>query len=101
MGKLHLNEIILQNILQYTDIGIHVIDKNRKTIMYNKAMAELEGLEIEQVMDKDLLEVFPSLKQNTSTLIKVLDTKKPILNTTQNYLNFKGKKITTINSTIP
>lgn len=101
MGKLNLSGIILQNILQYTDIGIHVIDKNRKTIMYNKAMAELEGLEIEQVMDKDLLEVFPSLKQNTSTLIKVLDTKKPILNTTQNYLNFKGKKITTINSTIP
>ncbi len=76
MGKLNLSGIILQNILQYTDIGIHVIDKNRKTIMYNKAMAELEGLEIEQVMDKDLLEVFPSLKQNTSTLIKVLDTKK-------------------------
>lgn len=101
MDKLNLKEIILKNILHYTDIGIHVIDKNRKTIMYNKTMAELEGLEIEQVVGKDLLEVFPSLNPNTSTLIKVLDTKKPIFDKTQNYLNFKGENITTINSTIP
>ena len=44
MRKIDLNEIILQNILHHTDIGIHVIDKDRRTIAYNDAMAKLEGL---------------------------------------------------------
>ena len=77
MEKKHIKEIVLQNVLQYTDIGIHVIDENRKTILYNKVMAQLEGLKAEQVLQKDLLDIFPSLNKDTSTLIKVLNTKKP------------------------
>ncbi|QQY80549.1 arginine utilization regulatory protein [Keratinibaculum paraultunense] len=101
MGKVDLNKIILQNILNHVDIGIHVIDENRKTILYNEAMSKLEGLDIKQVMNKDLLQVFPSLNEDSSTLIKVLNTGESILDETQSYLNYEGKKITTINSTIP
>lgn len=101
MKKIDLDKVALQNILQYATIGVHVIDKTRKTIIYNSTMAELEGLSVAQVMEKDILEIFPSLDENTSTLIKVLHTGRPIINGTQTYLNFKGQKITTINSTIP
>ena len=101
MGKLSLNEIVLQNILHNTDMGIHVIDKNRKTIFYNDAMASLEGLKSSQVINKDLLGVFPSLDENSSTLIKVLNSKEPIMDKTQTYLNFKGQKITAVNTTVP
>ncbi len=101
MGKVDLSKIILQNILHHVDIGIHVIDENRKTILYNEAMSKLEGLDIKQVMNKDLLQVFPSLNEDSSTLIKVLNTGESILDETQSYLNYEGKKITTINSTMP
>lgn len=101
MKNVDLNRMVLQNILQHIDLGIHVIDKNRKTVIYNEIMAELEGLKIEQVMDKDLLDIFPSLNEETSTLIKVLATKKSIIKETQTYINMKGKKIMTVNSTIP
>ena len=101
MGKLSLNEIVLQNILHNTDMGVHVIDKNRKTIFYNDAMASLEGLKSSQVINKDLLDVFPSLDENSSTLIKVLNSKEPIMDKTQTYLNFKGQKITAVNTTVP
>jgi len=101
MGKTDIYKILMQNILQYGEIGLHVIDNNRKTIIYNKIMADLEGLGVNQVFGKDILEIFPSLNENTSTLIKVLYTFEPILNSTQTYLNYKGKEITTINSTIP
>ncbi|NLJ98840.1 MAG: sigma 54-interacting transcriptional regulator [Tissierellia bacterium] len=101
MKEANLNQIILQNILQYTDIGIHVIDKARKTIIYNEAMGTLEGLAMHQVVGKDLLDTFPSLNENTSTLIRVLSIKKPILDKVQIYINFKGQKITSLNSTIP
>lgn len=101
MSKIDYNEIAMQNILQYGDAGIHVIDNSGKTIIYNEVMAELEGLERSQVLNKDIFEIFPSLNQETSTLIRVLNTGKPILTSTQSYLNFKGQRITSINSTIP
>lgn len=101
MKNTDINIIILQNILQYIDVGIHIIDKNRKTIMYNEAMGKLEGLDSQQVVNKDLLNVYPSLNEKTSTLIKVMDTKKAVLDKTQKYTNVKGKKINSLNSTIP
>ncbi len=101
MRTKNIDKIIMQNILHYGDIGVHVIDKDKKTIVYNETMANLEGLERTEVLEKEMLINFPSLNQDTSTLIKVLNTGIPILNSTQTYLNFKGKKITSINSTIP
>ncbi len=101
MNKNKINDLVVQNILQHGNIGVHVIDKDRRTIIYNEAMAELEGLEIFQVLDKDILDIFPSLDENTSTLIKVIHSGEPILNSTQTYFNYRGHSITTISSTIP
>lgn len=101
MRKADLNEVILQNILHHADVGIHAINRDRKTIMYNETMSKLEGLDMYYVLNKDILEVFPSLDRESSTLVNVMETGKPILNRTQTYLNYKGQKITTINSTLP
>ncbi|WP_432665380.1 sigma 54-interacting transcriptional regulator [Wukongibacter baidiensis] len=95
-----LNHIV-QNILPHIEEGIHVIDESGKTIIYNSAMVEIEGLEEKQVFGKHLLEVFPSLTNETSTLLKVLKTGKTIEQFKQSYLNLKGKKISTINTTLP
>ncbi len=96
-----LKSSILQNILRYSPVGIHCIDNNYNTIVYNKTMADLEGLSMEKVLNKDILEVFPSLTEESSTLIKVLKSGEEIINRIQSYTNIKGKEITTINSTIP
>ena len=92
---------ILQNILQYSNIGVHVIDKNRKTIIYNDAMAKLEGVEKDKVLGKDIFDVFPSLTDKTSTLVKSMNKDITIKDSTQTYLNYKGQKITSINTSIP
>ncbi|SFH47039.1 arginine utilization regulatory protein [Tindallia magadiensis] len=92
---------ILHKILESIDEGVHVIDDNGFTILYNKAMAELEGMTIEEVMGQKFLHMFPDLDNESSTLLNVLKTEKPILNQSQVYLNKQKKRITTINSTIP
>lgn len=93
--------VILQKILRSIDEGIHVINNEGVTIVYNEAMAELEGMPIEEVLGESLLDVFPSLNQETSTLLKVLKTEKPIINKSQSYLNNQRKQISTISTTIP
>ncbi|OGO78945.1 MAG: sigma-54-dependent Fis family transcriptional regulator [Clostridiales bacterium GWB2_37_7] len=92
---------IIEAIIQNIDIGIHVVDDKGTTVIYNQAMGDMEGLQINDVVGNRLLDMFPSLTAETSTLYRVLNTKKPILNTRQTYLNKHGKQIKTINSTIP
>ncbi|HYE09126.1 MAG TPA: sigma 54-interacting transcriptional regulator [Patescibacteria group bacterium] len=92
---------IIEAIIQNIDVGIHVIDDKGTTVIYNQAMADMEGLQIDDVVGKRLLDIFPSLTSETSTLYRVMSTRKPIYNTRQTYLNKHGKQIKTINSTIP
>lgn len=92
---------LLDVIIRYVDEGIHVIDKNGKTLIYNEAMEGLEGLAVNEVVDKNILEVFPSLNENTSTLLRAVKTKEAMLERYQSYINKRGYNITTVNSTIP
>lgn len=92
---------IIDTILKNIDIGIHVVDCSGKTIIYNQAMADMEGLDIHEVMGESILDIFPSLTPETSTLLTVQKTGKPIYNRYQTYLNNRGKQISTLNSTLP
>lgn len=94
-------ESLIEILLNYVDIGIHIVDKNGNTLFYNKANSKLEGLNENEVIGKNILEIFPSLTPETSTLLKVLKTKEPIINKLQVFLTYKGKEVTTLNTTFP
>lgn len=91
----------MQNILHEVEEGIHIVDKNGVTVVYNQAMEKIEGLESSSVIGKHLLEVFPDWTKENSTLLMAMSYERPIQKQMQTYLNLKGKKITTINTTYP
>lgn len=99
--QLQLKNKIYQQILKEIDIGVHVIDHEGKTIIYNKKMAEIEGMEFEDVFDKDLLDVFSFHTNEHSTLMNALAKGETTNNAKQTYFNNKGQEITTINNTFP
>jgi len=103
MGLKDLNELFeyFKSILNAIDEGIHVINRDGITIFYNYAASQFEGTDINEVIGKHILEVFPSLTRETSTLLRVVETGKPIYNYQQTFVNYKGKNITTLNSTMP
>lgn len=101
MGVNLIYKSILETIIENINAGIHVVDNKSRTIFYNKFMSELEGLDVDEVMGKSIMEIFPFLTEETSTVLTVLKTKKPIFLSSQTYLNTYGKQINTINSTIP
>lgn len=100
-AQLQLKNKISQQILKEIDIGVHAVDHEGKTIIYNKKMAEIEGMDFEDVLDKDLLDVFSFHKNEDSTLIKALTKGEKTVNAKQTYFNNKGHEITTINNTFP
>ncbi|WP_235816527.1 sigma-54 interaction domain-containing protein [Bacillus massilinigeriensis] len=96
-----ISKEVLTAILKGIDEGIHVVDTKGRTIYYNEVAATHDGMDVTEVIGKPVLEVFPSLDEETSTLLKVLQTKTALYNQAQSYLNVHGKMIETINTTIP
>jgi arginine utilization regulatory protein len=96
-----LTQEVLTAILKGIDEGIHVVNTDGKTIFYNEVAAKHDGMNVKEVQGKHLIDAFPSLTEESSTLLKVIKTGKPIYNQTQVYMNLHGTRIDTINTTLP
>jgi len=101
MRQIPITNETLKAILSAIDEGIHAVDDRGMTIYYNHIAAQLDGMQVEEVQGKHLLEVFPSLNVETSTLLKVIETREPIYHQHQSYRNVKGKQVVTVNTTLP
>jgi arginine utilization regulatory protein len=96
-----LTQEVLTAILKGIDEGIHVVNTEGKTIFYNEVAAKHDGMDVKEVQGKYLIDAFPSLTEESSTLLKVIKTGKPIYNQTQVYMNLHGTRIDTMNTTLP
>lgn len=88
-------------MLEHISDGVQIIDDKGHLIYCNHISAKLDDINISDAIGKHITEIYPSLKEEKSTLLEVLVTKKPILNREQTYRTYKGKVIATINSTLP
>ncbi|AZV49429.1 sigma-54-dependent Fis family transcriptional regulator [Bacillus halotolerans] len=93
--------LVFQSILDEIDVGLHVVDEHGNTIVYNNKMMQIEDMEKQDVLNKNLMDVFMFSKQQDSTLVQALQEGKTIKNVKQSYFNNKGQEITTINHTYP
>lgn len=91
----------MQNILHTIEEGVHIVDNDGKSLFYNESMEHIEGLKAEEVLGRHLLEVFPNWEPTNSTLLTALKTGRTIDQQKQSYLNLKGKRISTVNTTFP
>ncbi len=100
MKDLFFRENILE-ILDYIEEGIHIIDSNGRIVYYNLFAQRIDGVERDKAIGRHLLEIYPSLTHETSTLLTVMKTGESIFKEEQTFINYKGEKITTINSSVP
>jgi arginine utilization regulatory protein len=91
----------LRVVLDSINEGIHIVDTCGITVFYNKIAASLDNLDPDEVVGRHILSVFPSLSEDTSTLLSVLRTGRPAPVRQQTFRNYKGDTITTMNSTLP
>jgi len=92
---------ILNALIDSVKVGVLIIDKSGVIMYYNKECSVIDGLSIDDVLGRNLIEVYPSLTLESSIMYQVMKTGKAIYNATQHYTNFKGRLISTVNSTIP
>ncbi len=95
------SNVWLATLLESLEIGVHAVDRDGKTIYYNRWAGWLDGLDPSEVIGKHVLDVFPSLTEETSSLLRVLQTHEKISHERQSYRNFRGDVVHTNNATRP
>lgn len=88
-------------MLEYISDGVQIVDADGNLVYCNHNSAVLDDINISESIGKHITEIYPSLKEEESTLLKVLITKNPIFNKEQTYRTYKGKIIATVNHTLP
>lgn len=94
-------EKIIEELIKLIDEGVYIVDKKGVGRFYNDAMACMEKVNVDDILDKKFHEAFPEVRKNDSTMLKALLKAEPTVKRQQSYKNFYGKEITTVNSTIP
>ncbi|MGM0873199.1 MAG: sigma-54 interaction domain-containing protein [Bacillota bacterium] len=94
-------QTILNTLVDVIDIGVHIIDQDGRTIVYNEKMAKIEGMSSKDVLGKNIPDVFIFQKETESTLIRALYQGTVSQNSKQTYFNNRGHEITTMNDTFP
>ena len=92
---------IVEKIFSMMDEGLHVVDVEGKTVIYNAAIAKMEKMNPDEVLRRPFREVFSHIEESRSTMLQALKHGKTTSNIQQTYQNIDGKEITTINSTYP
>lgn len=92
---------IFQRVLEIIEDGIHIVDRNGITIFYNKTAAKFDDLEGQEVLGRHVLDLFPDLNEETSTLLHAIKSGKPTDNQHQKYINSKDEWVNTVNKTLP
>lgn len=87
--EINFKKIIEMNMLYETllnelDIGIHIINEESKTIIYNQKMMEIESMDRKDILYKNPLDVFVFEENQTSTLIEALQLGKTKKNSKTN-----------------
>ncbi len=94
-------KLILEQLISLMDEGVYIVDKDGIGIFYNDAMAEIERINVDDVVGTEYHKAFPGVKLQDSTMFQALKKGVSTRNKQQSYLNLYGREVTTVNSTVP
>ena len=78
------------SLYNYID-GLMITDEKGKIEYYMTYRPDLVSLREKDVIGKYLLDIYPNLTEDTSSIMRVLKTGKPIFNEEQELRSYKGE----------
>jgi arginine utilization regulatory protein len=99
--QFHMTEAQMCTMFEHITEGIQIIDAEGRLVFCNQKAAMLDDINISESVGKHITEIYPSLAYDESTLLNVLCTQTPIYNREQTFRTYRGKTVTTVNTTLP
>lgn len=94
-------KFLLEESLKYQGRSSMVVDENANIIYYNDLEKNILGINDENIIGRNILDVFKNPREEDSYFCQVLKTGQPIIDGIQTFENFRGNIITVINTIIP
>ena len=88
------------SLYNYID-GLMMTDKDGYIEYYATYRPDINHLKEKNLLGKNLLDIYPSLTRETSSIFRVLNTGKPIFNEEQTLVSYDGQKLRVVNTTMP
>lgn len=88
------------NLYNYID-GLVITDQNGNIEYYQTFRPDINNMKEKDLLGKHILEIYPDLTEETSSILRVLRTGKPIFNEQQDLINRNGQCIKAVNTTLP
>jgi arginine utilization regulatory protein len=99
-GRLDLDQVDFLPVLTAFDEGVIIADISGRIIYYNATMGKIDDLSPDDVLGKKVIDVY-DLTDETSMLMRCLQSGRSIVNHTFFYRTRLGKVVNTICSTFP
>lgn len=99
--ELESKVVLYEAVLALLDVGVHVIDLEQNTLVYNKAMGRIEDEDPGRMVGQPFMAENSFFRDRDSTLLRVLKTGEAVSDSTQTYWNSRGKSVITVNKTQP
>ena len=90
----------LLNIYNFID-GIVVTDKDGYIEYYKTYRPDINNLKEKDILGKHITYAYPTITEETSSIMQVLRTGEALSNQSQKLLTYKGQSINAINTTLP
>jgi len=87
-------------LYNYID-GLVITNKKGEVVYFNSFRPNINTLTKEETVGKHIFELYPTLNKKTSSIMRVINNKKPIYNEIQSIKNVKGQTLKKINTTLP
>ena len=68
---------IIEALIELIDEGVYIVDQDGVGQYYNKAMASMEKVNMDDVLGKKFHEAFPDFRMGESTMFRALTKKNP------------------------
>ncbi|AFM40848.1 PAS domain S-box [Desulfosporosinus acidiphilus SJ4] len=91
----------LYTLLENIPEGVHITDQQGITQLYNQSAANIDGINPQKALGKHVLEMFPSLTEETSTILQVLRTGESVIRKEQEIRNLYGIPIYLLTTSLP
>ncbi len=92
---------IAELMCRYLEEGIIVVDSSLNIVYFNDPSISITGFNPKEAVGKNIFQVFPNIDKKNSTFYNVINSGEPIIEHVQNYINYKGKSVSIVTSTIP
>ncbi len=96
-----LDDENIKEILESISDGIQIFNGEGYLVYCNSKCELLDDIKVQKAIGRHVSSIYPPCRDNERTVSRVLRTGVPIVGKEQNYVNYLGRKLTAVISTLP